>query len=595
MLTGELMIKTVSMKSIKRNKSYFSELKKNAISLPSALLIFYAIPVMMCLSVCKGIILRLFRPPNCFNERRDLILTSEWLQSVVIFCLHPIAGWVTDTKIGRNKTITMSLWFCWCGTIFQVVSYCIQYSIVDYYKDCNLYIMPMDVVARFILSVIALVLLILGISGYQSNILAYGMDQLPDASTNQIRKFVRWLTWSFFMGYSFNYTTTTEVQKSLAVLTTKLDLGTCFATFLFVSVALILHSFLRHKFHSSGTVKRNPYTTVAKVLKYAWNHKRPKNRSALTYWENKIPSRIDLGKDKYGGPFTEGDVEDTKTFWRMVAVFCSLGGVFIPYFTFKGQAIYYGFQFVEAQQHEQIAYVLWQTFYQVGVFLIPLLDLVVLPLFPKIEYFFMNSFKGFMLAMLSLLCAMASLLTLEGVAVYGTHNSTINNNSDSAYSHIKQSYLYFIIPWVFISISYLFTAWKSFEFICSQAPKEMSGMLTGVYWLTRACYISIGALIVYIMSFFHLSLQSSRNFWVILVQLCVCIAFSIILALVSKWYQKRQREQKFPFRSIVEEYYSKYVHPSYNNHAGETVLFSKYDLPINGWSDDTIPVYPSVV
>ena len=35
-------------------------------------------------------------------------------------------------------------------------------------------------------------------------------------------------------------------------------------------------------------------------------------RSALTYWENKIPSRVDLGKRKYGGPFSEEDVENVK-------------------------------------------------------------------------------------------------------------------------------------------------------------------------------------------------------------------------------------------------------------------------------------------
>ena len=30
----------------------------------------------------------------------------------------------------------------------------------------------------------------------------------------------------------------------------------------------------------------------------------------ITYWEEEAPSRLDLGKEKYGGPFTE--VEDVK-------------------------------------------------------------------------------------------------------------------------------------------------------------------------------------------------------------------------------------------------------------------------------------------
>ena len=591
-----------SVKFSNKSKSYVNELKKNSIGLPLILLIFYAIPVNMSISVCQGIILRLFSTCSESHVILKYPHLTEWLQSVVIFCLHPIAGWVTDTKIGRNRTITMSLWFCWCGTILQVVSYCIQYRGLN--DNCDLYV-PLNQVARYFISVIALVLLILGISGYQSNILAYGMDQLPDASTNQVRKFVRWLTWSFFMGFFFDYL---SILNALTSRTEELVLGTCFATFLFVSVALILHSFLRHKFYSSGTVKRNPYTTVAKVLKYAWNHKRPKNRSALTYWENKIPSRIDLGKDKYGGPFTEDDVEDTKTFWRMVAVFCSLGGVFIPYFTIGPQGAYYGFQFINPNmvEHGYIAYALWQVFYHIGVLFLPLLDVIILPLFPKVQYFSFSSFKGFLVAMGSLLIALGGMMILEGVAVYGNNTSTSYINDSTCYLTIKVlrdseylnvSYFYFIIPWLFVGIAYLFTLLKSFEFICSQAPNEMSGMLTGVYWFIRAFYISVGVIItygLYNIKIFNDSLFECP-FWVIVLQFCLCVVFTVVFALVTKWYRKREREQEFPYRRIVENYYDRYVNPDYNTGPVNTSeLFSKYDLPVNGWSDSTIPIYPSL-
>ena len=53
------------------------------------------------------------------------------------------------------------------------------------------------------------------------------------------------------------------------------------------------------------------------------------NRSAFTYWDNKTPSPIDLGKQKYGGSFTEEEVEDTKTFWRIVTVLLSTFDIFI--------------------------------------------------------------------------------------------------------------------------------------------------------------------------------------------------------------------------------------------------------------------------
>ena len=47
----------------------------------------------------------------------------------------------------------------------------------------------------------------------------------------------------------------------------------------------------------------NPLKNIYKVLKYSWNHKVSEHRSAFTYWEDDIPCRIDLGRNKYGGPF----------------------------------------------------------------------------------------------------------------------------------------------------------------------------------------------------------------------------------------------------------------------------------------------------
>ena len=59
---------------------------------------------------------------------------------------------------------------------------------------------------------------------------------------------------------------------------------------------------------------------IYRVLKFAAKHKAPLNCSAFTYWEEDIPSRLDLGKSRYGGPFTTEQVEDVKTFFRMLLV-----------------------------------------------------------------------------------------------------------------------------------------------------------------------------------------------------------------------------------------------------------------------------------
>ena len=73
----------------------------------------------------------------------------------------------------------------------------------------------------------------------------------------------------------------------------------------------------------------NPIKHIAKVLNYARKTKYPRNRSALTYWEQDIPSRLDLGKDKYGGPFSEEEVENVKTTLRLIPVIfiCAMRGM----------------------------------------------------------------------------------------------------------------------------------------------------------------------------------------------------------------------------------------------------------------------------
>jgi peptide/histidine transporter 3/4 len=69
-------------------------------------------------------------------------------------------------------------------------------------------------------------------------------------------------------------------------------------------------------------VTQNPFKIVYGVIKYAMKHKSPRLRSAFTYTgEEGLPSRIDFGKSKYGGPFTTEQVENVKTLFRAVLIF----------------------------------------------------------------------------------------------------------------------------------------------------------------------------------------------------------------------------------------------------------------------------------
>ena len=66
-----------------------------------------------------------------------------------------------------------------------------------------------------------------------------------------------------------------------------------------------------------------------KVIKFASEHKDPIRRSGFTYCEDELPSRLDLGKEKYGGPFTTEEVENVKAFVGILGVLLTIGPIFV--------------------------------------------------------------------------------------------------------------------------------------------------------------------------------------------------------------------------------------------------------------------------
>ena len=62
-----------------------------------------------------------------------------------------------------------------------------------------------------------------------------------------------------------------------------------------------------------------------RVTKFVRQHKVPIRRSAFTYCEDDIPSGLDLGKSKYGGPFTTEEVENVKAFYGILKILLAYG------------------------------------------------------------------------------------------------------------------------------------------------------------------------------------------------------------------------------------------------------------------------------
>ena len=95
-----------------------------------------------------------------------------------------------------------------------------------------------------------------------------------------------------------------------------------------VSIVIITNFLFKHWVDTTSHIV-NLVKLIFKVLNYARKNKYPSiNRSALTYWEENYPSRLDLGKEKYGRPFTEEQVENVKVVIQLAPMFiCVIGHV----------------------------------------------------------------------------------------------------------------------------------------------------------------------------------------------------------------------------------------------------------------------------
>ena len=127
-------------------------------------------------------------------------------------------------------------------------------------------------------------------------LLQLGLDQMPDASSSSITSFISWFIFSIFAGI---WISTLSIHfysnKTLSILIFQLYslvppfcmTGVLVSDFIFAKKWLIIEP------KSPQSLK-----TIYQVLKFAAKHKAPLNRSALTYWEEDVPSRMNLENGK---------------------------------------------------------------------------------------------------------------------------------------------------------------------------------------------------------------------------------------------------------------------------------------------------------
>ena len=222
----------------------------------------------------------------------------------------------------------------------------------------------------------------------------------------------------------------------------------------------------------------------------AWNILLP------VYWEEDIPRRIDLGKNKYGGPFTNEEVEDTKTFLRILPLLLCLFGYHLAG---DGYSATEQLQRTSCPSLPVLMLIVLNPLHMstlVAVVGIPLYRLVIVKVISRLKNVRMLT-KMWIGLYLSLLQVVVYIIVVvnHDTTYWQQHHTDVANYTNSMQcliirkfvlrlhfveyndDPVDNTYLWFIIPQLLNGLSSLLVSMTVFEFICAQAPRTTQGLL----------------------------------------------------------------------------------------------------------------------
>ena len=265
-----------------------------------------------------------------------IIMSTFYGFNAFVFLFYPLAGYLADIRWGRHKTVVNSLCFIlWTSILIVVLGGLIIIGIIPVIDTWPSSLNALQTTASVVLFVVfgfpavfGVILLFCSLVAFSANVIQYGMDQLHDTPTDDSILYIHWYVWTIYAGFLI-VRLPIVFYNTTFILIVALFSGLAIIIIILLGITLCIQKYTNHRWFLIDSGSRNPYKLVYQVFKFAKDHSNPIRRSAFTYCEDELPSRLDLGKEKYGGPFKIEDVENVKTFVGIVCVLLSTGPTFI--------------------------------------------------------------------------------------------------------------------------------------------------------------------------------------------------------------------------------------------------------------------------
>ena len=478
---------------------------------------------------------------NLMYQEINQILYNQYFFFEIMISIfkifYPLFGWIADAWIGRYKAILYGLYSLIIGCVFLTGSV-ITYEFNPLVSQIFLY------VCNAFNS--------LGIAAIYANILPFITDQMIGASGDEFSAAVHWWYWSLQFPNMMKADFVCPL-KNIPIVTFLLML--IFISFSGLAIALSSLFLGQHWLDKTPQIT-NPIKHIAKVLNYARKNKYPRNRSALTYWEQDVPSRLDLGKDKYGGPFSEEEVENVKTTLRLIPIIfiCAMRGMAIDV-SYEQQ----GHMTVNNDNILACFFIdLNKLFQQIITFGVPLYHFILRPLLKKTTKYTPSMLTLIGAGLFLQVLETVGLLVIETIGHLQTPNVTcmFNNTINEVMS---LNYYWTMIPLILRAVGSVFCVIVFFEFIIAQSPHEMKGLLLGLLF----AFVGITKLIGYNLyrpfQLLPTSIPISCGFYYYLTQTLLLFFVLIIFLVLSKHYKLRVRNNPLNLHMIAETHITAYI------------------------------------
>ena len=442
----------------------------------------------------------------------------------ISYFFGPLIGWLADFKFGRYSIIKFA-------------------SMASFLTSVLLFLVLITGLGVSTLSnsllTIASIVVNIGATCYMATMLPFLTDQIIGATSDELSAVVQWYIWAGRLGFALS-----DIIFGAFIYNKFKVIGAGIAFIFAVPLAVIIISDCLCQQWLDRTHKvTNPIKLIIQVLNYTRKHRYPERRSAFTYIDEEQPTRMDYGKEKFGGPFTEEEVEDVKTVLRLFPMVLCLtlsmsvsSTVLVSFFqsnVFPFNVLNYGLQ---------------SWFF--SVILIPLYQLFVRPCIRNCSPTMLRCFG------ISLVLYTLGYLVLQAIEIYG---KIVESNNGQQYLtcsplNITTQSDGFIVAWYWKSVPFLLygigrtlCSILLLEFILAQSPEKMKGLAFGVMVAFQG------------LSFLLIIELTRFNFCYDIAAVIAFIVLFIVFLVLSKRYKLRERNREINIQAIVEEHYERYM------------------------------------